>query len=127
MEERKAKKNGKKGEVIGSETVFENLRRKTPWILGNSIRKPKINFRLASRRTLLQGLGDDGAGRAARQLRPVQAPDTESDRPAYHRQTGRRAGRPARYAPRGVSRSGTGKRAVRRDRPTAGRDHHSAL
>ena len=32
----------KKEEIIGSETVIEKIRTKTPWIFGNSLRKPKI-------------------------------------------------------------------------------------
>jgi len=39
-----AKKTPKKEDIIGSETVIEKIRSKTPWIFGNSIRKPKINF-----------------------------------------------------------------------------------
>ncbi len=38
------KKTLKKEDIIGSETVKEKIKRKTPWIFGNSIRKPKINF-----------------------------------------------------------------------------------
>ena len=38
------KNNLDKEEVSGSDTVFEMLREKTPWIFGNLIRKPKINF-----------------------------------------------------------------------------------
>jgi hypothetical protein len=38
------KNTSKKEEIIGSETVMEKIRTKTPWIFGNSIRKPKINF-----------------------------------------------------------------------------------
>jgi magnesium-transporting ATPase (P-type) len=34
----------KKEEIIGSETVFEKLKSKTPWIFGKSFRKPKLNF-----------------------------------------------------------------------------------
>ena len=34
----------KKEEIIGSETVIEKIKTKTPWIFGNSIRKPKIHF-----------------------------------------------------------------------------------
>ncbi len=34
----------KKEEIIGSETVIEKIRTKTPWIFGNSLRKPKISF-----------------------------------------------------------------------------------
>jgi hypothetical protein len=33
-----------KKEIIGSETVIEKLRSKTPWIFGENLRKPKINF-----------------------------------------------------------------------------------
>ena len=39
-----AKKEIKKEEIIGSETVLEKIKRKTPWILGNKLRKPKIKF-----------------------------------------------------------------------------------
>jgi hypothetical protein len=38
------KEEPKKEDVIGSETVLEKIRRKTPWILGNTLRKPKVNF-----------------------------------------------------------------------------------
>ncbi|MDX1798237.1 MAG: hypothetical protein R3255_06275 [Candidatus Lokiarchaeia archaeon] len=38
------KNTSKKEEIIGSETVMEKIRTKTPWIFGNSLRKPKINF-----------------------------------------------------------------------------------
>lgn len=34
----------KKEEIIGSETVFEKLKSKTPWIFGKSFRKPRLNF-----------------------------------------------------------------------------------
>ncbi|MFX1320304.1 MAG: hypothetical protein ACFFAQ_01550 [Promethearchaeota archaeon] len=34
----------KKEEVIGSETILERIKRKTPWIPGKLLRKPKINF-----------------------------------------------------------------------------------
>jgi hypothetical protein len=37
-------KTSKKEEIIGSETVMEKIRSRTPWIFGNSLRKPKINF-----------------------------------------------------------------------------------
>lgn len=40
----KTKEEPKKEDVIGSETVLEKIRRKTPWILGNTFRKPKVNF-----------------------------------------------------------------------------------
>lgn len=39
-----AKERPKKEEVIGSETVFEKIKKGTPWVFGNSIRKPKIHF-----------------------------------------------------------------------------------
>lgn len=34
----------KKEEIIGSETVIEKIRSRTPWIFGKSLRKPKISF-----------------------------------------------------------------------------------
>ncbi len=34
----------KKEEVLGSETILEKFKNKTPWILGNALRKPKMNF-----------------------------------------------------------------------------------
>jgi uncharacterized BrkB/YihY/UPF0761 family membrane protein len=34
----------KKEEIVGSETVIEKLRSRTPWIFGETIRKPKISF-----------------------------------------------------------------------------------
>ena len=34
----------KKEEVIGSETILEKIKSGTPWIFGNSLRKPKIGF-----------------------------------------------------------------------------------
>ena len=39
-----SKEKPKKEEVVGSETVFEKIRSKTPWILGKTLRKPKIKF-----------------------------------------------------------------------------------
>ena len=39
-----SKEKLKKEEVVGSETVLEKIRGKTPWILGKTLRKPKINF-----------------------------------------------------------------------------------
>lgn len=39
-----SKKKIKKEEVIGSETILERIRSKTPWIPGKLLRKPKINF-----------------------------------------------------------------------------------
>ena len=44
QEERKYKSRIPKEEVIGSETVFEKIKGKTPWIFGNTLRKPKILF-----------------------------------------------------------------------------------
>ena len=38
------KKTPKKEDINGSETVLEKIKSKTPWIFGNSIRKPKIHF-----------------------------------------------------------------------------------
>jgi len=38
------RKLDRKGEVLGSETVLESIRRKTPWIFGKRLRKPKIKF-----------------------------------------------------------------------------------
>ena len=38
------KEEYRKEEVIGSETILEKFKNKTPWILGNALRKPKINF-----------------------------------------------------------------------------------
>lgn len=34
----------KKEDVSGSETVFERVKSKTPWIFGRTLRKPKIRF-----------------------------------------------------------------------------------
>jgi hypothetical protein len=34
----------KKEDVSGSETVFERVKSKTPWIFGKALRKPKIRF-----------------------------------------------------------------------------------
>ena len=34
----------RKEDVIGSETVIEKIKSKTPWIFGKSLRKPKIRF-----------------------------------------------------------------------------------
>jgi len=52
MQERKTPtRNRSKEEVIGSETIMETIKRKTPWILGSAIRKPKIVFpKVAPRR-----------------------------------------------------------------------------
>jgi len=46
-------KSKSKAEVSGSETILEKLRGNTPWIFGDTFRKPKINFpRFSSRRGL---------------------------------------------------------------------------
>ncbi|MBY9020017.1 MAG: hypothetical protein KGD67_03085 [Candidatus Lokiarchaeota archaeon] len=42
QEERKNRVKTGKNEVIGSETVLEKIKIKTPWIFGNTFRKPKI-------------------------------------------------------------------------------------
>jgi len=34
----------KKKEIIGSETVIEKIKKKTPWVFGRAFRKPKLNF-----------------------------------------------------------------------------------
>jgi len=34
----------KKEDVSGSETVFERVKSKTPWVFGKTLRKPKIRF-----------------------------------------------------------------------------------
>lgn len=44
QEERRDKSKMTKEEVIGSETVFEKIKGKTPWIFGSTLRKPKILF-----------------------------------------------------------------------------------
>ncbi len=44
QEERRNKSKLIKEEVIGSETVFEKIKGKTPWFFGKSLRKPKILF-----------------------------------------------------------------------------------
>ena len=60
QERRTPKKSSSKETIIGSETILETVKRKTPWILGSSIRKPKIIFpkvkprRIAGRITGLQ-------------------------------------------------------------------------
>ncbi len=40
----KIKDQNKKKEILGSETIFEKIKKKTPWIFGQKIRKPKIIF-----------------------------------------------------------------------------------
>ena len=42
--ETKLKIKTQNDEIIGSETVFEKLRGKTPWIFGKKIRKPKVVY-----------------------------------------------------------------------------------
>ncbi len=42
QEERRNKKKAAKDEVLGSETVFEKIRGRTPWVFGKAFRKPKI-------------------------------------------------------------------------------------
>jgi len=44
QEKRSNKSKLTKEEVIGSETVFEKIRGKTPWVFGKTLRKPKILF-----------------------------------------------------------------------------------
>ena len=44
QEERRNKTKATKGEVLGSETVFEKIRGRTPWVFGKALRKPKILF-----------------------------------------------------------------------------------
>ncbi|MFW9948655.1 MAG: hypothetical protein ACFFKA_00845 [Candidatus Thorarchaeota archaeon] len=44
QEERGNKSKLTKEEVLGSETVFEKIRGKTPWVFGKKLRKPKILF-----------------------------------------------------------------------------------
>lgn len=38
------KNSSSKKEISGSDTIVDILKEKTPWIFGNKIRKPKINF-----------------------------------------------------------------------------------
>ena len=42
QEERRNKTKAVKDEVLGSETVFEKIRGRTPWVFGKTFRKPKI-------------------------------------------------------------------------------------
>lgn len=44
QKERSTKTKLVKEEVIGSETVFEKIKDKTPWVFGKTLRKPKILF-----------------------------------------------------------------------------------
>ena len=53
QQRRPPKKEISKEDIIGSETILETLRRKTPWILGNTIRKPKIKFPIIKRRRIV--------------------------------------------------------------------------
>lgn len=38
--------------MLGSETILEKIRKKTPWIFGNKLRKPKIIFPKFKRRRI---------------------------------------------------------------------------
>ena len=44
QKERSTKTKLVKEEVIGSETVFEKIKDKTPWVFGKTLRKPKLVF-----------------------------------------------------------------------------------
>ena len=44
QKERSTKTKLVKEEVIGSETVFEKIKDKTPWVFGKTLRKPKLLF-----------------------------------------------------------------------------------
>jgi len=44
QKERSTKTKPVKEEVIGSETVFEKIKDKTPWVFGKTLRKPKLLF-----------------------------------------------------------------------------------
>ena len=44
QEERRNKAKAAKDEVLGSETVFEKIKVRTPWVFGSTFRKPKILF-----------------------------------------------------------------------------------
>jgi len=44
QKERSTKTKLVKEEVIGSETVFEKIKDKTPWVFGKKLRKPKLLF-----------------------------------------------------------------------------------
>ncbi len=57
MSERSLPQKSRNAEdIIGSETLFEMLKRKTPWILGTKIRKPKITFPRIKRRRIVNQL-----------------------------------------------------------------------
>ena len=47
-----AKRTTKKEEIIGSETILEKIKDKTPWVFGKSLRKPKIQFPKSKRRRI---------------------------------------------------------------------------
>jgi len=53
QERRPPKKEIGKEDIIGSETIFETLKRKVPWMLGNRIRQPKIKFPKIKRRRIV--------------------------------------------------------------------------
>jgi hypothetical protein len=44
QKERRTKTKLVKEEVIGSETIFEKIKDKTPWVFGKTLRKPKLLF-----------------------------------------------------------------------------------
>jgi len=44
QKERSTKTKLVKEEVIGSETIFEKIKDKTPWVFGKKLRKPKLLF-----------------------------------------------------------------------------------
>jgi len=52
QEERKNKAKVAKNEVIGSETVLEKIRVKTPWVFGKAFRKPKILLPTLKKRSI---------------------------------------------------------------------------
>ena len=53
----KHKKKTKKEGIAGSETILERIKRKTPWIFGKMLRKPKIIFPHFKRRRSLIRVG----------------------------------------------------------------------
>ncbi|MBN1802922.1 MAG: hypothetical protein JW891_15545 [Candidatus Lokiarchaeota archaeon] len=53
MEESEPKEK-KKEDVVGSETVMEMIKRKTPWVMGSVARKPNIKFPSVKRRRVAQ-------------------------------------------------------------------------
>lgn len=52
QEERKNRAKAAKSEVSGSETVFEKIKVRTPWIFGKAFRKPKLLFPNLKRRNI---------------------------------------------------------------------------